>query len=124
MMPLNAAPSPIGMVMATGASLDFSLMSASAPENDARSSSSLFTNTILGLARLSRLRHSLMVSICMPARASTRMRADSHDRNARITSPIKSEEPGVSIKLILLVPMLACASEACTEILRSISSSA
>jgi len=42
------------------------------------------------------MRHSLIVSICTPARASIIMSASSEALKAEMTSPMKSDDPGVS----------------------------
>ena len=50
------------------------------------------------------------------------IRADSVERNAAITSPAKSEEPGVSHTFILMFFHVIWARDAYIEIFRSISS--
>jgi len=120
--PLKPPPLPIGSVIATGSTLNFSFMSLNVLAKSAWSLSSLVTKTPLGFFLSLRFLHNLIVSIWTPDFPSTVNSANSAARKLKITAPVKSDEPGVSKRLILVPSFSTWPNAAYIDIFLSISS--
>ncbi len=94
--PRNAVSSPIGSSSGATPAPNFAFKSSSVRANDARSRSSLFTNTARGSLACAAIRHAISVCTSTPSTADTTNTARSAARKAAATSPTKSAYPGVS----------------------------